>query len=90
MSANFVVSATLVYVILTRRLRPLTFFGLALIIAGAVGNGLDRFLTGAVVDFLDASKIGFVWIFNVADATLDVGVGLVMLSTALSERRTAA
>jgi lipoprotein signal peptidase len=40
------------------------------------------------VDFLDATKIGFVWIFNVADMALDGGIGLLVLSTLLSERRT--
>ncbi len=55
--------------------------------AGAIGNALDRLLVGAVVDFLDASKIGFVWIFNVADATLDVGIGLVLWSAFLDQRQ---
>jgi signal peptidase II len=90
MSANLAVAAIVLYVILTRPLRPLTRFGLALIMAGAVGNALDRLTVGAVVDFIDASKIGFVWIFNVADATLDVGIGLLLLGAFLSERRTAA
>jgi signal peptidase II len=47
-------------------------------------------MLGAVVDFLDASKLGFVWIFNLADATLDGGVGLLVLSTLLSGRRSSA
>jgi len=89
MSANLAVAAVLLYVMLTRPLRPLTLFGLALIAAGALGNGLDRLFVGAVVDFLDASKIGFPWIFNVADATLDVGIGLLLLSALLDARRPA-
>ncbi|MBU4435281.1 MAG: signal peptidase II [Alphaproteobacteria bacterium] len=89
MSANFAVAAILLYVIVAKPVRPLTRFGLALILAGAVGNGLDRLWIGAVVDFLDASKIGFGWIFNLADATLDAGIGLLMLSAWREARRTA-
>jgi signal peptidase II len=40
------------------------------------------------VDFIDASKIGFPWIFNIADATLDGGIGLLVLSGWLAGRRT--
>jgi len=87
MSANLIVAAIILYVVMAKSVRPLTRFGLALIAAGAVGNALDRLLIGAVVDFLDATKIGFVWIFNVADASVDVGIGLLVLSALLSERR---
>jgi signal peptidase II len=90
MSANLIVAAVILYVIVAKSVRPLTRFGLALIAAGAVGNALDRLLIGAVVDFLDATKIGFVWIFNIADASVDVGIGLLLLSALLSERRAVA
>ena len=90
MSANLVVAALIFYVVVAKPIRLLTGFGLALVMAGAVGNALDRLLIGAVVDFLDATKIGFVWIFNVADASVDGGVCLLMASALLSERRAAA
>jgi signal peptidase II len=90
MSANLIVAAVILYVVVTKSVRSLTGFGLALIAAGAIGNALDRLLIGAVVDFLDATKIGFVWIFNVADASVDVGIGLLVLSALLSERRAVA
>ena len=90
MSANLLVAAVLLYVILARDCRPLTRFALALIFAGAVGNALDRLFIGSVVDFVDAAKIGFVWVFNVADATLDIAIGLVVLSAVLSRRETTA
>jgi signal peptidase II len=87
LTANLGVAAVLLCVIVTRSLRPPMLFGLALIVAGAVGNGLDRLSVGAVVDFLDASKIGFPWIFNVADATLDGGIVLVILGSFANEPR---
>ena len=58
--------------------------GLAFIIAGAIGNALDRIRFGAVIDFFNASKLGFVWVFNVADSSIDVGIGLVLLAALLT------
>lgn len=47
---------------------------LSLVIGGAIGNGIDRALFGAVTDFLDASDIGFYYVFNIADAAITVGI----------------
>lgn len=50
------------------------------IIAGAIGNALDRIRFGAVVDFLDFHLWGKHWpSFNVADIAISVGVGLFIL-----------
>ncbi len=53
-------------------------FGVGLIIGGALGNLLDRITRGEVTDFLDFSFIDFP-VFNVADALIDIGAGLVIL-----------
>ena len=43
-------------------------YGLSFILAGAIGNMIDRILYGKVVDFLDIMVGDFQWyIFNVAD-----------------------
>ena len=89
MGANLLVAAIIFYVLIARRVRPLTRYGLALIMAGAIGNALDRGFFGAAVDFFDASKVGFVWIFNLADAAIDAGIASVLLSS-LTEHRSAA
>jgi signal peptidase II len=89
MGVNLLVAAIILYVLLFRRVRPLTGYGLAFVMAGAVGNALDRPFFGAVVDFLDASKLGFIWIFNLADTAINLGIGLMILS-ALTERRSTA
>jgi lipoprotein signal peptidase len=48
---------------------------LGAVIGGAVGNVIDRFRFGAVVDFLDAHAWGWHWyVFNVADAAIVLGV----------------
>ncbi len=53
--------------------------GLGLLIGGAMGNLLDRFVRGRVTDFLDFSFISFP-VFNLADALIDVGIGLLVIA----------
>lgn len=54
--------------------------GLALILGGAAGNLVDRARQGYVVDFVDAYWNGWhFWAFNVADAAISVGVGLLIV-----------
>jgi signal peptidase II len=45
---------------------------------------------GYVVDFLDFSGLYFPFVFNVADAAISVGAGLLLLDFALGEHRGAA
>lgn len=74
-------------ILLRLALRPstsiLNAFGFAFIAAGALGNALDRLHLGAVVDLFDASKLRFVWVFNVADVSIDLGIALILLATFL-------
>jgi signal peptidase II len=54
--------------------------GLALILGGAAGNLIDRIAEGYVVDFVDLYWSGWhFWAFNVADASITVGVALMIL-----------
>jgi len=49
----------------------------ALLVAGAVGNALDRIIRGYVVDFIEIHH----WpIFNVADAAIVAGVALLAIA----------
>jgi signal peptidase II len=55
-------------------------FGLSLILGGAFGNLIDRALAGYVVDFVDVYwGNSHFWAFNVADAAITIGAGLVLL-----------
>ena len=60
------------------------YFGLSLILGGAIGNITDRLRYGWVVDFIDFSIGKFHWpAFNVADSALTIGVIVVLLSSQL-------
>ncbi len=52
---------------------------LGLIIGGAFGNMIDRIQYGKVVDFINFSDIYFIWVFNVADASINIGVFLILI-----------
>ncbi|WP_298127956.1 signal peptidase II [Brevundimonas sp.] len=75
----------------TRTDRRVLISAIGLVIGGALGNAIDRFRFGYVVDFVDFSGTGlFPWVFNVADSAITVGVGLLFLDGFLSDRRGAA
>lgn len=59
----------------------MNFWGVALLWGGALGNLTDRLRLGAVTDFLDFFLGQWHWpAFNVADAAICTGVGLLILS----------
>ncbi len=61
---------------------------LGAVAGGAVGNVIDRIAYGAVVDFLHAHAGGWSWyVFNVADAAIVCGVGLLLLDSLLAGRK---
>jgi len=65
--------------------------GLHLILGGAIGNLLDRFRFGYVVDFLDVYVRGHHWpAFNVADSAICIGIGLLFLDMRKKPETTAA
>ena len=54
-------------------------YGLALIFGGALGNLIDRFLYGKVVDFLDFYIGSLHWpAFNIADSAISIGMGILI------------
>lgn len=64
---------------ITREQHAASAIGLALILGGAVGNGLDRILWGAVVDYALLHWGDVTWyVFNLADAAIVAGVLLLL------------
>lgn len=70
---------------------PMTFAGLALLIAGATGNVTDRILHGAVTDFFEVWIGSYRWpAFNVADSAITIGAALVLLDAIFGAKASAA
>jgi signal peptidase II len=58
----------------------LTRIGLSFVIGGAIGNLIDRVTAGYVLDFFDFYWRGWhFWAFNIADASITIGVALMIL-----------
>jgi signal peptidase II len=66
-------------------------FALSLILGGAIGNVVDRFLYGAVLDFLDFHAFGYHWpAFNVADSAISCGAVLLIWDALKAKGKAAA
>ena len=58
--------------------------GYGLILGGALGNGIDRFVSGYVVDFLHFRLIDFP-IFNLADVSINIGIICLLIAAFFAE-----
>ncbi len=67
-------------------LQPLSAVAWGLLLAGALGNGLDRWFRGAVVDWIELAPIAFP-VFNLADVAINLAVALLLLDLLLQRRR---
>ncbi|MEM8770250.1 MAG: signal peptidase II [Pseudomonadota bacterium] len=67
--------------------RGLAATGVAFVIGGALGNLYDRLAYGYVVDFLDFSGLMFPWVFNVADAAINIGVACLLVDAYLTREK---
>jgi signal peptidase II len=63
----------------------LTRIAMAMQMGGALGNLVDRIFFGTVTDFIAVYDFP---VFNIADSNITVGVGLLILSLWINERRT--
>jgi signal peptidase II len=73
-----------------RGLPRLPAAAVGLVIGGAIGNVIDRLRWGGVFDFADFHVGKWHWpAFNVADAAIVIGVGLLLIDSLFLERRRA-
>jgi signal peptidase II len=85
----FAIAVTLILVVWLRRTESrLLAVAIGLVIGGALGNVADRLRHGAVADFLDLHIGGYHWpAFNVADASITVGVLLILIDGIFARRQ---
>jgi len=70
----------------TARTHVFLSYGLALIFGGAVGNLIDRFRFGKVVDFLDFYIGTAHWpAFNIADSAISIGMAILIYHVVLNK-----
>jgi signal peptidase II len=87
---SVLVIAMLLWLLITNRAGgPLGQYGIALILGGAAGNVLDRFLRHRVTDFIDFYFRSYHWYtFNIADSAIVIGAALVVLELFRDGRET--
>ena len=90
LSAVAIVAATLVMYFFWRtpRTDDRVLGSLALLLAGIVGNVVDRLRLGFVIDFIDVQFGNWHYpTFNIADAAICVGAGLLLIDMFLSKKK---
>ena len=75
---SLVIIAAVFFFLRGKKLRAMTLAGLMMMLGGAAGNMLDRFIHGFVPDMIEVLFVQFA-VFNVADMFLCIGCGLVIL-----------
>ncbi|MEW6068334.1 MAG: signal peptidase II [Nitrospirota bacterium] len=77
----------IIFVIYLLKKKVYNAIGLSLLLGGAIGNLIDRILYAKVVDFIDFSIGNYHWpAFNLADSSLTIGIGIILLTSVLKKR----
>ena len=79
MSAVVSIAAAVLAIVFAERSNWILSLGAGLVAAGGLGNALDRFMLGYVVDFINLSFIEFP-VFNIADIGVTCGFVLVVIA----------
>ena len=69
----------LTYFIFISENKLINKYGLSFILAGSIGNGIDRILNGYVIDFIKIKFLEFP-VFNIADIAINTGVLILIIS----------
>lgn len=77
--AIVICAAVIIWLVVGKRHNALEITALALVVAGGIGNCIDRLTTGYVVDFIRFTFIDFP-VFNVADICVTCGVILFLVA----------
>ncbi|WP_438736587.1 signal peptidase II [Enterococcus sp. DIV1444a] len=81
-----IVSVVIIYLLIKNYKKSVWYsVGLSFVLAGAIGNFIDRVRLGYVVDMFQTDFMNFP-IFNVADSTLVVGVICIFIYLILDEK----
>ena len=76
---SIISSIILSYLIFRSNSKIIDKYALSFILAGSIGNGIDRIFKGFVIDFIKIKFIDFP-VFNIADIAINVGVIFLIIS----------
>ena len=76
---SIISSIILFYLIFRNKSKVIDKYALSFILAGSIGNGIDRIFKGYVIDFIKIKFIDFP-VFNIADIAINVGVIFLIIS----------
>ena len=77
-TVSTIITLYLIYLILCKKnISNLNLLSYSLILAGTVGNGIDRIIKGYVIDFINLNFIDFP-VFNIADISINIGLILII------------
>ncbi|KKB42289.1 signal peptidase II [Bacillus thermotolerans] len=83
-----VVAGIIYYMQTEAKDKPLIKISLAFLLGGAIGNFIDRLFRKEVVDFLNTYIFSYDFpIFNIADASLTIGVILLMAAMLIEDKK---
>lgn len=87
-SISIILTIILFYYLWTIRYESILIrSGVAMILAGAIGNLIDRLFLGEVVDFLDFMIGDLHWyVFNFADSYVTIGMGIILYDSIILEK----
>ena len=77
-NAIVIVSILIFLVLKRKKLEHITYYSLILILAGGIGNLIDRIFRGYVIDFIDINLFNFPN-FNIADMSIVIGVIIIFI-----------
>ena len=75
---SIIIAILLIYIILYKEIiNNLDLLSFSFVLAGAIGNGIDRISKGYVIDFINLNFIDFP-VFNIADISINIGLLLII------------
>ena len=85
---SLVMIGVFIYLVRSKDLTNISLWGLSFIVGGGIGNLFDRIVYGSVTDmiFLDF-QFAHTGIFNVADMSVMVGTGLILVEQFLTKKK---
>jgi signal peptidase II len=89
MVVSFVaIGIILLFFIRMREEKEMVYFSFSLLLAGAIGNLIDRLHYGEVIDFLDFHLFSYHWpAFNIADSAITIGIILLGYGVLIQGKR---